>query len=161
MNHTSQKTNDQSRATDNWRQESVRQGNSQQSSGDPRMADSTSSNWSFADGMDMMGDQWNQALSQIKQHWPQLRDQDLQETQGNFDHLCNLIQQRTGESRQSIEHELRQLIDRQPESEGRVSMGSTGGSTNYSGSQGGYSEMGNASSMNNPTRQSESTHNSD
>lgn len=80
-------------------------------------------NWDTNGTMDMMGDEWNQMRSQIKQRWSQVTDQELMQTQGNFERLCSLIQQRTGESRQMIEQELRQMIDREPESEGSMSMG--------------------------------------
>lgn len=71
----------------------------------------------------MSSAQWNQLQSQIHQHWGQLDDQTLRATQGDLDKLTTLIEQQTGESRQRIEATLRQLIDREPESEGSAGAG--------------------------------------
>lgn len=68
--------------------------------------------------------QWNQFQSQIQQHWGQLDDQALRATQGDLAKLTTLIEQQTGENRQRIEITLRQLIDREPESEGSAGAGS-------------------------------------
>lgn len=69
-------------------------------------------------------EQWNRLHSQLKQHWGQLNDQDVLATQGDFAQLTTLIQQQTGESRAPIEAKLRQLVDREPESEGSAGAGS-------------------------------------
>lgn len=62
--------------------------------------------------------QWNELLSQIQQHWGQIDEQALQAARNDFGKLAGLIAQQTGESRQMIETRLKQLIDREPESEG-------------------------------------------
>lgn len=67
--------------------------------------------------------QWNQLQSQIQQHWAQLDEQALRTTQGDLVKLTTLIEQQTGENRQHIETTLRQLIDREPESEGSAGAG--------------------------------------
>lgn len=68
------------------------------------------------------GARWNELRSLVKQRWSQLTDDDLQQVRGDFEQLCDMIQQRTGQSRQSIEVELQQLVDREPESEGSASL---------------------------------------
>ena len=73
----------------------------------------------------LSADQWNRLQSQIKQHWGQVSEQALVETQGDFAKIAALLQQQTKESRQRIEETLRQLLDREPESEGSASVGSS------------------------------------
>lgn len=68
-------------------------------------------------------EQWNEFKSQLQQHWGQLDEQVLLAAQGDMSKLAALIEQQTGESRQSIETTLRQLIDREPESEGSAGAG--------------------------------------
>lgn len=83
---------------------------------------SEADNWGAGASTQLTDDQWNQVRSQIRQRWQQLSDEDLLETQGDFVKLCTLIQQRTGEDHQKISHELRQLLNREPESEGSASL---------------------------------------
>lgn len=68
-------------------------------------------------------EQWNQLQSQIKQHWSELDEQALRATQGDLAKLAALIEQQTGERRATIEGKLRQLVDREPESEGSAGAG--------------------------------------
>jgi len=56
--------------------------------------------------------QWNKLRGQVKEHWGQLTDDDLQIQGGNIDQLVGRIQQRTGESRESIEKFLNDLTSR-------------------------------------------------
>jgi uncharacterized protein YjbJ (UPF0337 family) len=53
--------------------------------------------------------QWNKLRGQVKQRWGQLTDDDLQIQGGNVDQLVGRIQQRTGETRESIEKFLTDL----------------------------------------------------
>jgi uncharacterized protein YjbJ (UPF0337 family) len=53
--------------------------------------------------------QWNQLKGDVKKRWGQLSDDDLKWSGGNIDQLVGRIQQRTGESRESIEKYLDQL----------------------------------------------------
>jgi len=53
--------------------------------------------------------QWNQLKGEVKKRWGQLNDDDLKWSGGNIDQLVGRIQQRTGESRDSIEKYLDQL----------------------------------------------------
>jgi len=53
--------------------------------------------------------QWNQLKGEVKKRWGQLSDDDLKWAGGNIDQLIGRIQQRTGESRDSIEKYLDQL----------------------------------------------------
>jgi len=56
--------------------------------------------------------QWNKLRGQVKERWGQLTDDDLQIHGGNIDQLVGKIQQRTGESRESIEKFLTDLTGR-------------------------------------------------
>jgi len=56
--------------------------------------------------------QWNKLRGQVKEHWGQLTDDDLQIQGGNIDQLVGRIQQRTGESREAIEKYLNDLTSR-------------------------------------------------
>jgi len=56
--------------------------------------------------------QWNKLRGQVKEHWGQLTDDDLQIHGGNIDQLVGRIQQRTGETRESIERYLTDLTSR-------------------------------------------------
>jgi len=56
--------------------------------------------------------QWNKLRGQVKEHWGQLTDDDLQIHGGNIDQLVGRIQQKTGESRDSIEKFLTELTSR-------------------------------------------------
>jgi len=56
--------------------------------------------------------QWNKLRGQVKEHWGQLTDDDLQIQGGNVDQLVGRIQQRTGETRDAIEKFLTELTSR-------------------------------------------------
>jgi uncharacterized protein YjbJ (UPF0337 family) len=56
--------------------------------------------------------QWNKLRGQVKEHWGQLTDDDLQIQGGNIDQLVGRIQQKTGETRESIEKFLNDLTSR-------------------------------------------------
>jgi len=56
--------------------------------------------------------QWNKLRGQVKEHWGQLTDDDLQIHGGNIDQLVGRIQQKTGESRDAIEKFLTELTSR-------------------------------------------------
>jgi len=56
--------------------------------------------------------QWNKLKGQVKERWGQLTDDDLQIQGGNVDQLVGRIQQRTGETRESIEKFLTDLTSR-------------------------------------------------
>jgi len=56
--------------------------------------------------------QWNKLRGQVKERWGQLTEDDLQIHGGNIDQLVGRIQQRTGESRESIERFLTELTGR-------------------------------------------------
>jgi uncharacterized protein YjbJ (UPF0337 family) len=56
--------------------------------------------------------QWNRLRGQVREHWGQLTDDDLQIQSGNVDQLVGRIQQRTGETREVIERYLNDLTTR-------------------------------------------------
>lgn len=46
---------------------------------------------------------WNQIKGEVKKKWGQLTDDDLTESQGDYDKLVGRIQERTGDSREQVE----------------------------------------------------------
>ena len=52
---------------------------------------------------------WNQLKGELKKRWGQLSEDDLKWSGGSIDQLVGRIQQRTGETRESIEKFLDQL----------------------------------------------------
>jgi uncharacterized protein YjbJ (UPF0337 family) len=63
---------------------------------------------------DILKGQWKQFRGQIKQRWGRLTDDELTQAEGGVDQLVGLIQQRYGEGREQIEHELRNLMSSDP-----------------------------------------------
>lgn len=55
---------------------------------------------------------WNEIKGQLKSKYGQLTDQDLEFAEGNVDQLIGNIQRKTGESRESIEKHLDNLINK-------------------------------------------------
>ena len=54
---------------------------------------------------------WNQMKGEVKKRWGQLTEDDLSWAGGNIDQLVGRIQQRTGETRESIEKYLNHLSE--------------------------------------------------
>jgi len=52
---------------------------------------------------------WTELRGKVKEKWGALTDDDLVLAEGNADQLIGIIQRRTGESREKIEHDLEQL----------------------------------------------------
>lgn len=52
---------------------------------------------------------WTEIRGRVKEKWGSLTDDDLVLAEGNLDQLVGIVQRRTGESREKIEHELDQL----------------------------------------------------
>jgi uncharacterized protein YjbJ (UPF0337 family) len=71
----------------------------------------------MATGQQLSGN-WGQLKGKVKEHWGQLTDDELKEVEGNYDQLVGLIQQKTGETREQVEHFLRDIAGH---SEGRIS----------------------------------------
>jgi ElaB/YqjD/DUF883 family membrane-anchored ribosome-binding protein len=55
---------------------------------------------------------WNELRGEVKRHWSQLDDDDLQVQECNIDYLVDRIQQKTGEGRETIERFLTDLTAR-------------------------------------------------
>jgi len=49
---------------------------------------------------------WNRLRGKLKERWSMLTDDELDYVEGNVDQLVGLIQQKTGENREAIEHHL-------------------------------------------------------
>jgi uncharacterized protein YjbJ (UPF0337 family) len=56
--------------------------------------------------------QWNTLRGRVRERWGQLTDDDLQMQGGNVDQLVGRIQQKTGETRETIERYLNDLTAR-------------------------------------------------
>jgi uncharacterized protein YjbJ (UPF0337 family) len=52
---------------------------------------------------------WNQVKGDLRKRWGQLTEDDLSWSGGNIDQLVGRIQQRTGETREAIENQLRHM----------------------------------------------------
>jgi uncharacterized protein YjbJ (UPF0337 family) len=52
---------------------------------------------------------WTRMQGKLKQRWGVLTDDDLTQAEGNVDQLIGLIQKKTGETRESVEHYLDQM----------------------------------------------------
>lgn len=52
---------------------------------------------------------WTELRGKVKERWGALTDDDLVLAEGNADQLAGIVQRRTGESREQIEHELEQM----------------------------------------------------
>jgi ElaB/YqjD/DUF883 family membrane-anchored ribosome-binding protein len=52
---------------------------------------------------------WNEIKGELRKHWAQLSNDELQSFQGNVDELVGLIQRKTGEARSAVEDYLNQL----------------------------------------------------
>lgn len=55
---------------------------------------------------------WDQAKGQIKELWADLADQDLDKVKGDTSKLIALVQEKTGETKEKIEKELKKIFDR-------------------------------------------------
>ena len=53
--------------------------------------------------------QWKQLKGKVKGRWGFLTDDDLTRAEGNTEELIGIIQSKTGESREKVEHDLEQL----------------------------------------------------
>ena len=56
---------------------------------------------------------WNVAKGKLKQKWAQLTDDDLRYVEGQDDELIGRIQKRTGQTRDAVEREVRELLKEQ------------------------------------------------
>ena len=53
---------------------------------------------------------WNVAKGKLKQKWAELTDDDLRYVEGQDDELIGRIQKRTGQTREAVEREVRELL---------------------------------------------------
>jgi uncharacterized protein YjbJ (UPF0337 family) len=66
-------------------------------------------------------DNWNEVKCKLRTKWGQLTNEDLQAVQGNIEQLVGLIQQRTGEARNAVEHFLEGVTAQGSDAFGRAS----------------------------------------
>src|SRR5687767_11129933 len=55
---------------------------------------------------------WDQAKGRVKEAWGTLTDDDLDRTEGKRDRLVGTIKQKTGETADTIEQKLDQILDK-------------------------------------------------
>jgi len=63
----------------------------------------------FMNKLEIKGN-WNVAKGKLKQKWAQLTDDDLRYVEGQDDELLGRIQKRTGQTREVVEREVRELL---------------------------------------------------
>jgi len=54
---------------------------------------------------------WNEIQGKIRSKWGQITNDDLAQFNGNVDHLVGLIQRKTGEARERVEHFLNEITE--------------------------------------------------
>lgn len=54
---------------------------------------------------------WEQARGRIREAWGALTDDDVERSKGNWDRLVGVVRERTGESLQSAENKLNEILD--------------------------------------------------
>lgn len=54
---------------------------------------------------------WDQAKGQIKELWADLADQDLDKVKDDSSKLIALIQEKTGETKEKVEKEIKKIFD--------------------------------------------------
>lgn len=57
---------------------------------------------------DILKGDWNQIKGSVKQTWSKLTDDDLTHIEGNLDKLVGKIQERYGQAKDKVEHEVAQ-----------------------------------------------------
>lgn len=55
---------------------------------------------------------WKQVKGRVKQEWGSVTDDDLQEVEGEAERLVGVIEERTGEERETVENRLDEMTDR-------------------------------------------------
>jgi ElaB/YqjD/DUF883 family membrane-anchored ribosome-binding protein len=53
---------------------------------------------------------WKEISEKVRRHWVQLTNEDLHSFDGDVGHLVDLIQRKSGDARQIVEHYLNELI---------------------------------------------------
>ena len=57
-----------------------------------------------------LDENWNSVRHAVEARWPILGGEELEEARGSAGHFVGLIQQRTGEDRQTVEHYLDSIL---------------------------------------------------
>jgi uncharacterized protein YjbJ (UPF0337 family) len=60
---------------------------------------------------DTLSAKWKEIVGSIKETWGDLTDQDLERVKGNKDKLVALIQEKYGETKETIEKKINQWLD--------------------------------------------------
>lgn len=60
---------------------------------------------------DKLKKNWTELVTKIKKKWNKLTDQDLEKVKGQKDKLIALIQEKCGETKESIEDAVNNLLD--------------------------------------------------
>ncbi len=59
---------------------------------------------------DMLSGKWSQVKGQLKNAWTDLTDTDLQKTEGSLDQAVGFLQEKYGETKESVEKKLYELL---------------------------------------------------
>lgn len=65
---------------------------------------------------------WEQMQGRVKEAWGALTDDDTQRASGSWDRLVGVVRERTGESLESVETKLNEMLDK-AEAAGEPSRG--------------------------------------
>lgn len=55
---------------------------------------------------DQLKGQWEQLKGKFKRAWAELTDDDFLRAEGSYDKMCGIVQERFGETRESIKEKL-------------------------------------------------------
>ena len=59
-----------------------------------------------------MEGKWDQVRGRVKEAWGALTDDDLDRTEGKWDRLVGTIKEKTGDTVETIENKLNELLDK-------------------------------------------------
>lgn len=58
---------------------------------------------------------WEQLRGRVREAWGALTDDDVQRARGNWEQLVGVVRERTGESVETVERKLNELLDKAEE----------------------------------------------
>lgn len=73
---------------------------------------------------------WDQMRGRVREAWGALTDDDVERARGNWDRLVGVVRERSGESLETVEAKLNEILDRVQES--GAPQGESGGSSGTS-----------------------------
>ncbi|MEZ4712139.1 MAG: CsbD family protein [Caldilineaceae bacterium] len=61
---------------------------------------------------DILQGKWQQLKGHVKEQWGELTDNEVAQTEGNYDQLVGLLQEKYGYARERAEQEVSNWVDR-------------------------------------------------